>query len=337
MGYTGNRESAVLDIINKDLAKFYQAQREKGETNPESFKLRDLIIYHLANGKKSLAELDSLTSDKRVLESLLGDNSPGDNEPETINYGLAYLDGTIGDADPSSIDPKIVPELTDLQASNGVIHGIDRVLNPSYFSAKLPSTIADVLAQSGTEFDTNNQDFDILNKLLLSAELREVFSDPDADLTLFAPTDEAFIKLRAITTGSPDSEARSTYTEVAAYSEFINFLSMADQLTRDLPEGGRGANAVEILQDVLKYHTSVGTQTAAEIQSAAAPISTLLEGAVIRIEDGKLMDQLADYPDPRLQTGQTDISASNGVIQAIDYVLLPQIFPESPQGNLPGN
>jgi serralysin len=337
-GYTGNDESAVIDVINKEFAKLNQTELDNGASNSEAFKLRDVILYHLVEGTKPLAEIKSLTGEQRILESVLFDTSPGVSDPESINFGLRYIDGNIEDASPNLVDPKIVVELADLPASNGVIHGIDRVLFPFYLLLTPPATIADVLAESGRGFDTDNQDFDILNQLLRTAEMREVFADPDANLTLFAPTDAAFIKLDNLLSGyeadfeDPSSPAESR--ESSAYVEFVNFLSMIEQMKGSLPSGSTG-NVVARLQDVLKYHVSAGTQTAEDIQSATAPINTLLEGATIRSEDGKLVDQSPDFADPQLQTGKTDITASNGVIQTIDNLLLPQLLPSAPPGAAP--
>lgn len=336
-GYTGNKESAVIGVINKEFAKLNQLDIDSsGGTYTEVYTLRNLILYHLVEGSKPLAELNSLTGDQRMLESVLFDTSPGVSDPESINFGLPYVDGSIGDASPNLINPKIVTELTDLPASNGVIHGIDRVLFPFYILPTPPAaTIADVLAESGSGFDTDGQDFDILNMLLLTAEVKE-FADPDANLTLFAPTDEAFIKLDNVLSGyeadPEDSPFPAESREAAAYEEIINYLSSIEQINKSLPSGGTG-DIVARLQDVLKYHLSAGTQTAEDIQSATAPITTLFEGTTIRFEDGKLIDQLPDFADPQLQTGKTGITASNGIIHAIDNLLLPQLLIAAPQGD----
>ena len=69
----------------------------------------------------------------------------------------------------------------DILATNGVIHVIDRVL--------LPKDIVETATQAGQ-----------FNTLLAAAEaagLAEVLKKPDADLTIFAPTDEAFKALPA--------------------------------------------------------------------------------------------------------------------------------------------
>ncbi len=87
-----------------------------------------------------------------------------------------------------------------------------------------------------------------------------------------------------------------------------------------------GGNAVPLLQKALKYHLSAGAKTAAQIR-AASTISTLLEGETITVEDNQLVDLYPNFVDPQLQTGKTDITASNGTIQVIDAVLIPALTP----------
>lgn len=60
-------------------------------------------------------------------------------------------------------------------------------------TAKL--TIAEIVAQSGGEYDTNPQDFDILLNALKQTGLTKALADKKANVTVFAPTDTAFLKL----------------------------------------------------------------------------------------------------------------------------------------------
>jgi uncharacterized surface protein with fasciclin (FAS1) repeats len=71
----------------------------------------------------------------------------------------------------------------DIEASNGVIHVVDSVILPPDLT---PSalTIAEIAA--------SNEDFETLVAAATAANLVGTLSDPDADLTLFAPTDAAF-------------------------------------------------------------------------------------------------------------------------------------------------
>jgi transforming growth factor-beta-induced protein len=75
--------------------------------------------------------------------------------------------------------------IPDVRAINGVIHAIDGVLLPSYVLASL-GTIAEVVL-----FE---KDFTILAAALRKAELLSAVSDRNADLTVFAPDNAAFVK-----------------------------------------------------------------------------------------------------------------------------------------------
>ena len=326
-GYGGNDEAAVIGVINKEFAELNRIEVKNGGSDPESFKLRDLLLYHLSIGARDAAELPRRSTDKRrTIDTLLYPGGKG--------FEISYYDGSLIDSSPGLIDPKLQAGLTDIQASNGIIHGIDRVLFPFSLGSKYPiyprslpqadkpMTIMDVIAQSG-EYDNNGQDFDILLRLLQVAELTDVLADPHADLTLFVPTDAAIIK--STQNGSTAVDRNMTRLEAGAYDQVINYLQTVDQFQRRALYGSR-ADAIALLQKGLKYHVSKGAKTAAEIR-ATSTISTLLEGATITSKDGKLIDPSPNFSDPQLQMGKTDIVASNGTIQGIDAVLIPSLTP----------
>ena len=324
----------MLDIINQNFAELNKADVANGGTNPNAYTLRDLILYHLSDGVKTSTDLQNLKGAKLIRTHLDG---PEGSDPFLKAFRFSYVDGDLIDYAPNLVDAKLVPGLTDILASNGIIQGIDRVLMPYFLGgnypisprpipqAGQPMTIADMIAQSG-EFDDNDQDFDILFKLIQVAGLTDALADPNADLTLFAPNDAAFMKLDQFTRGGAGPIPYNP--EAAAYSQIINFLQMIDQTVRELPPGING-DAVALLQKVLKYHVSPGAKTAAEIQ-ASPSINTLLEGEAITPKDGKLVDLSPEFADSQLQTGKTDMTASNGVIQSIDNVLLLPFLFQSP-------
>ena len=97
-------------------------------------------------------------------------------------------------------------------------------------------TITDFVAKSGGEFDGNPFDYDILLNAVLTAELAEALADPNADYTLFAPNDRAFIRL-----------ARDLGYE--GWDEEETWLFLVDALT----ELG-GGDPIPVLTDILLYH-----------------------------------------------------------------------------------
>ncbi|MEE4108645.1 MAG: fasciclin domain-containing protein, partial [Halieaceae bacterium] len=161
----------------------------------------------------------------------------------------------------------------DIEASNGVIHVIDAVLLPPE-DAEPTGNIVEVAVANGN--------FTTLVAAAEAAGLAETLADPDAVLTVFAPTDDAFAALGEDT---------------------INAL-LAD---------------IDALADVLLYHVISG----AAVDSITA---TSLLGEEVEMANGDSVT--VDIRDGALfvndsQVVIADVPATNGVIHAIDAVLLP--------------
>lgn len=167
------------------------------------------------------------------------------------------------------------------------------------FDKLFPPTPDPVPTQTIGAIAAANENFDILEAALGATGLDSVFNSP-GDFTVFAPTDAAFVELASNTLGL-DVDGK-TETEIA--------LMLVDTL------------GTQTLSDVLKYHVRDGAATVAELQ-AEGTVATLLTGANIGVNGTTLVDLDPDVENPDFITGLTDIGATNGVIQAIDRVLLP--------------
>ena len=160
----------------------------------------------------------------------------------------------------------------DIEASNGVIHVVDSVILPPDLT---PSalTIAEIAA--------SDEDFETLVAAATAANLVGTLSDPDADLTLFAPTDAAFEALG---------------------EEAVPFL----------------LDNLELLATVLLYHVLGAEVTSVDAIVAAGNSVTMANGEDASIgfgESGRtLMINGANIT-------VTDIVASNGIIHVLDSVL----------------
>ncbi|MEM9439901.1 MAG: fasciclin domain-containing protein [Pseudomonadota bacterium] len=259
--------------------------------------LRDVLLYHVAPGARDVAHLQ----DAGTIDTALG--VPFD------------VQGTeLVDQDPDIGNPMFIDGLTDIQASNGVIQAIDRVLLPIDLPASDDGapTIADIVAQSGGEFDGDGSDFDILLQALQAADLVDVVADPSADFTVFAPTDDAFIEL-----------ARSLGSHVEDGDDAGAFQAIVDALTALSPDG----DPIPLLRDVLLYHVSPGGKTVTDLQNDGT-IETAL-GVTIHVNDLELNDQDPDIENPQFVDDLTNIETANGVIQGIDRVLLPIDVPSA--------
>jgi transforming growth factor-beta-induced protein len=125
-------------------------------------KLKDILTYHVVAGKVMAADVVKLTSAKTVQGAEV--KIKVDGNKVMIN------------------DANVI--ITDIQAANGVIHVIDRVILPP----EAPKTIAEVAAADGR--------FKTLLTAVTAAGLADTLKGA-GPFTVFAPTDEAFAKLPA--------------------------------------------------------------------------------------------------------------------------------------------
>jgi transforming growth factor-beta-induced protein len=141
--------------------------------------LTDVLLYHVADDKAMAADVVELDGQK--VDTLLGQ----------------YLDIMI-DGDAVMVDNAQVT-VTDIEASNGVIHVIDTVLLPE------TRTIVDIAVEDGR--------FTTLVTALQAADLVEVLQ-ADGPFTVFAPTDDAFAAL-------PDSTLDSLLADTDALTKVL--------------------------------------------------------------------------------------------------------------------
>jgi len=157
-------------------------------------------------------------------------------------------------------------------------------------------------SSSITDIVVGSPDFDILESAVVTASLAATLDDPAADLTVFAPTDAAFLSLAHTLgfTGSSETEA---------------FAYLVEALT--LLSGG--TDPVPLLTDILLYHVAPGSLFATDVL-ASDSITTLL-GSDVEVSGTTLVDGDPDLVDPSIVA--VDVTASNGVVHVIDGVLIP--------------
>lgn len=217
--------------------------------------LAEILAYHVLPGS-----VDSIAA---VALAGMADNSAASLETSAVTVTLNGEDLFINRS-------QVI--MADVQADNGIIHAIDKVLiPPSYFN------IVET-AQADGRFNT-------LVAAVVEADLVETLATTQG-LTVFAPTDDAFADLIA----SNDA-----------------FNSAADIL------------ALTNLSDILTYHvlnTEVDALTAISLAgNTTTPLNTAVDLAISY-----------DDPDLYINTSKViiaDIATSNGIVHAIDKVLLP--------------
>lgn len=171
-------------------------------------------------------------------------------------------------------------------------------------------TITALVAASGGEFDDDRSDFDILLNAVIAADLAETLDDPSLRVTVFAPTDAAFIRLaRDLGYGGSD--------EGEAWGYLVEQLTVLG-----------GGNPIPVLTQVLTYHVAprkISPFYLFLLSIFRAEIDTL-QGATIRPFFFLLIDKEPDLANPFL-TRPINLRASNGVIHAITRVLIPLDLP----------
>jgi uncharacterized surface protein with fasciclin (FAS1) repeats len=191
--------------------------------------LESTLLYHVVAGAE-LSSIDAIAAAGSAVDMANGDQA-------TIS---------LGDSGLMIESANIV--VTDIVASNGIIHVIDSVLEaPSATGAPL----AVALASDGS--------FSTLSGLLEDAGLTETLMDPNANVTIFAPTDDAFAQMEKaglftkftakdgesiadFTAGSfgdaivdPETE---TYTFPTGAQDWAGFANNADIYPLTFAEGG---------------------------------------------------------------------------------------------------
>ncbi len=177
---------------------------------------------------------------------------------------------------------------TDVTATNGVIHVIDRVILPAAPAAD--RTIVEIAA--------GNENLSSLVAALKFAsndgDLVSLLSGPGT-FTVFAPTNAAFDALARELTGNAGATA-------------------ADLLVP--------ANKA-LVRDVLRYHALVSEVFAAQLKSGRAIEPALGSNSYFKVELGGARPVIVDGRGRSTNIVATDIDATNGVVHLLDRVILP--------------
>lgn len=244
--------------------------------------LTAILLYHVVGevlmSSDVVAALDTaaelqeawgLMSATVSIETLLGQS-----------IDIAYTEDGI------SIDgANLVLEMVDIEAANGVIHVIDAVILPE------TRTLAEL---AGAAADAGGAGFGTLVSLIGMAApvVAELAADPEAEVTLFAPTDEAFAAL----------------TEALGEETLNAIVSDPAQLTA-----------------ILGYHVVEGRVTSTALgnllveNGGSIEVTTAMGASftvTLDMERGILINDT-------VRIVMTDLDAVNGVIHVIDAVLVP--------------
>ncbi len=250
--------------------------------------LTDILLYHVTPAGEELA---SFNADGPV-DTLLADAS------------FEVTGGTVVDGDPDYQNADVVA--ADVAAGGGLVQVVDQVLLP--LDAPVESgdpTLLGLLEESGGSFDENPEDFDMLLTALQATGLDEAVDDPEAELTVFVPTDGAFVAF-AQDLGYEGEDEEGAFQAIVDAATVLN------------PE-----DPLSVVSGILTYHVSPGEQDSEAV--LGADMLATLQGGEIGVDGVTLVDQDPNAVDPMVV--QTDLAASNGVAHVIDAILRPEDLP----------
>ncbi len=136
--------------------------------------LSDILLYHV------FADTAVKSEEAIALAGSMIEMANGDEVAIALDDGKLFI----------NMSQVIV---TDVQASNGIIHVIDTVLTPPVDMSEMPAEEAPAMNIVETAVAAGN--FNTLAQALVATGLVDTLSNTEATFTVFAPTDDAFAKL----------------------------------------------------------------------------------------------------------------------------------------------
>lgn len=241
---------AALDISAEDLLG-----------HPD---LSKVLLYHVVSGKVMSTDL----SDGMTAPTVLGESITVD-----LDNGVMINDASVTAA--------------DIEAANGVIHVIDKVLVPDAFvlepSMEEEMMEEDMMADKDiVDIALGDEQFSMLVMLLQRAELVGALQG-DGPFTVFAPTNDAFVSLVTALGITPE--------ELMAQPQLV---------------------------DVLLYHVVSGKVMSTDLSNGLMAATLQGEDITFDLSSGVKANDSSVIA--------ADVSASNGVIHVIDQVLVPAGF-----------
>ncbi len=239
-------------------------------------RLNEILLYHVVEGV--VMSEDVVANLEASMEGM------EDMEDMTPSFPVVTLSGQYFDIAGSVeegitvAEANLVLEMVDIEAANGVIHVIDAVIVPEL------DTIADIVVAST---EAEEPQFTTLLTAVQAADpaVLELLSDPAAEVTVFAPTDEAFAAVEGL-----------------------------EDIVAD----------TELLTTILQYHVFPGTVYSFQIPdlvddmgSATIEMADGSEATITVTEDGVQINEA------NIILELVDIEATNGVIHVIDAVIVP--------------
>jgi uncharacterized surface protein with fasciclin (FAS1) repeats len=272
--------------------------------------LRNVLLYHVVPGRVMAADVVQLTSATTVLGPPLAIRVDGD----VVRVNNATI------------------VITDIEATNGVIHVIDAVLMPPADDAQTYIVRrGDTLFRIAQRLLGNGRRFP---EIVAATNARHAIDPSYANIT---NPNRIFVNWKLALPAPPPPDVVDVAAGDGRFSTLVTALQSAgladtlrgagpftilaptDDAFAALPEGTVAAllQNIPTLTNILLYHVLPGRFLAADVvQLSEAPTALQGRNVSIRVEDGNVFINDA-------QVIITDIQARNGVIHAINAVLMP--------------
>ncbi|MGJ5641937.1 fasciclin domain-containing protein [Formosa sp. S-31] len=230
--------------------------------------LGTLLKYHVVAGAS-------------VMSYQLEDNQ----EITTVQGETLMVDLSSGVHIEDATDMSAAVTTADIEATNGVIHIVNKVL--------VPQEVIDALNEKTlVELVMENENLSILKDAVVKADLVDVLNG-DGPFTVFAPTNDAFLQLLA--------------DLGEGYSSLDDF-DTEEEMT--------------LLTNVLLYHVLAAEVYASDLSEMS--VETAFSGHNLNVVASGETYVIADETGAQANIVAADVKASNGVAHVIDKVLLPQ-------------
>jgi len=227
--------------------------------------LTDILLYHVVSGEVLAEQVVALEEAETLL---------GENVSIRVEDGNVYIN-----------DAMVV--ITDVMASNGVIHVIDSVLLPPSEEAEPESmgSIVDIAVADGR--------FTTLVTALQAAGLAETLSG-EGPFTVFAPTDDAFAKL-------PEGTVESLLEDIPALTDILLYHVVSGEVFAEQVVGLNSAKALN--EKFLEIEVKDGMVFVNDAQVVITDIQA--DNGVIHVIDSVLLP-------PESQGSIVDIAVADG-------------------------
>ena len=243
--------------------------------------IASIVLYHVVPG---IAATAADLSDGQVLETL---------NPRGARVRVSLPDGAVVPViEGVGSDATVIAEFADIAAGSSIVHVVDEVLLPFEVEPETNETTDEEPVEEPVEEESiasvasGEEDLSILVEAVVAAGLLDAVADPEAEFTVFAPTNEAFVEL-------------------------LGALGL-DGLD-DVP--------VDLLQEVLLYHVVPAVAFSTDLTDGQ--VLPTLDGEntlTVDIEDaGIFIDAIGSTAEVIF----ADVDAGNSVVHVIDAVLLP--------------